>query len=160
MEVRATMKSSSAKTVARISIFLALLMLSVSNLCGVRAQNQLSVSVQVSNDNEYTVVTGIVRDSNLNPVQAAAVSVQAVDSSGKVVHFELIYTDQNGAFSDRFKTPEGVTGEGNIFVSASKSGYENGATQTAFTIVPEFSTAFLAIVASMAALFLVLRRRV
>ena len=154
------MKFPSAKPVATISIFLALvIVLSASSLCGVIAQNQLSVSVQVSNDNEYTVVTGIVRDSNQNPVQAAAVSVQAVDSSGKVVHFELVYTDQNGAFSDRFKTPEGVTGEGNIFVSASKSGYENGITQTAFTIVPEFSTAFAAIVASMAVAFLVVRRK-
>jgi hypothetical protein len=159
LEVRAAMKISS-KTVTTVSILLALvLVLSMSSLYSVRAQNQLSVSIQVSNDNGYTVVTGMVRVAGQNPVEGAAVSVQAVDSSGKAVHFELVYTDQNGAFTDRFKTPEGVTGEGNIFVSASKTGYGNGLAQTVFTAVPEFPTAFAAIMASISVTFLILRRR-
>ncbi len=153
-------KISWMKPVATVSILLALVLaLSAPSLYSVRAQNQLSVSIQVSNDSGYTLVTGIVKDAGQNPVQGAAVSVQAVDSSGKAVHFELFYTDQNGAFTDKFKAPEGVTGEGNIFVSASKPGYDNGLAQTAFTVVPEFPTAFVAIIASIFATFLILRRR-
>jgi hypothetical protein len=154
------MKISSVKSVATLSILLALVLVSsTSSLYSVRAQNQLSVSIQVANESGYTVVTGTVTDASHIPVQGAAVSVQAVDSSGKAVHFELVYTDQNGAFTDRFKTPEGVTGEGNIFVSASKPGYENGVAQTAFTAVPEFPTAFAAIITSISVAFLMLRRR-
>jgi hypothetical protein len=161
LEVRPIMKKiSSMKSFATVSIILALVMvLSAARLCSVRAQNQLSVSIQVSNDSGYTIVTGTVKDASQNPVEGAAVSVQAVDSSGKTVHMELVYTDQNGAFTDKFKAPEGITGEGNIFVSASKPGYENGLAQTAFTAVPEFPTALGAIIASIFAAFLILRRR-
>ncbi len=153
-------KILSMKSVATVSILLALvLVLNAPGLCIVKAQNQLSVSVQISNDSGYTVVTGTVTDIDHNPVEGAAVSVQAVDSSGKAVHFELVYTGNNGAFVDRFKTPEGVSGDGNIYISASKPGYENGNTQSAFTVVPEFSTTFAAIIAATSLAFLILRRR-
>jgi hypothetical protein len=88
-----------------------------------------------------------------------AVSIQAVDSSGKAVHFEMVYTDNNGAFTDKFKTPEGVSGEGNIFVSAGKPGYDNGTAQSAFTTVSEFSTAVIAAIISISIAMLILRKR-
>jgi hypothetical protein len=159
MEVKPTMKKCSSKWVATVSMLLAVVLtLNAAGLCSVKAQNQLSVSVQISNDNGYTVVTGIVTDLANNPVEGAAVSIQAVDASDKAVHFELTYTDKNGAFIDRFKTPEGDSGDGNIYVSASKPGYDNGNAQTAFTPVPEFPAA-LAIITSMSLAVLLLRRR-
>ena len=153
-------RSLSAKSVATVSILVALVLtLNAVSLHSVKAQNQLSISVQISNDSGYTVVTGIVTDLGHNPVEGAAVSVQAVDSSGKAVHFELTYTDKNGAFIDRFKTPEGVSGEGNIYVSASKPGYDNGNAQSAFTVVPEFSTTLTVAIISISLALLMLRRR-
>jgi hypothetical protein len=149
-----------AKSLGTISaIILLVIALSMAGLCTVNAQNQLSVSFQVSNDNEYTIVTGTVRDPANNPVEGSAVSIQAVDSAGKAVHFELVYTDSNGAFTDKFKTPEGVTGEGNIFVSAGKPGYDNGTAQSAFTAVPEFSATIAAALVSISIAMLILRKR-
>jgi len=152
--------SLSPRSLATMSIIIVLILASnIASLGSVMAQNQLSISIQISNDSEYTVVTGAVTDFDHNPVEGAAVSVQAVDASGKPVHFELVYSDMNGAFIDRFKTPEGVSGDGNIYISASKPGYENGNAQSAFTVVPEFSTVFAAVIAAVSVTFLMLRRR-
>jgi hypothetical protein len=141
------------------AIIVLVIALSMVGLCNVNAQNQLSVSFHVSNESEYTIVAGTVTDPANNPVEGAAVSIQAVDSSGKAVHFELVYSDSNGAFTDKFKTPEGVSGEGNVFVSAGKPGYDNGTAQSAFTAVPEFPTAVAAAVVSISIAMLILRRR-
>ncbi len=150
----------SMKSLATVSIFIvALLASNMAALCSAQAQNQLSVALQVSYDNGYTLATGTVTDAGHNPVEGATVSIQAVDSTGKTVHFQLTYTDKNGIFSDKFKTPDGTTGDGNIFVSASKTGYDNGNAQSVFTTVPEFSTALTAIVTSISLALLILRKR-
>lgn len=115
----------------------------VVGLPKVYAQDELQVTVSTVNDGEYTIITGVVIDSNHNPVEGAKVSIQVNDPSGKTIHMELTYSDENGGFMDKFKTPEDVKGECTIYVSASKPGYENGSTTSSFTAIPEFSNALL-----------------
>ena len=108
-----------------------LLISAVVGLPKAYAQDELQVTVSTVNDGEYTIITGVVTDSNHNPVEGAKVSIQVNDPSGKTIHMELTYSDENGEFMDKFKTPEDVNGECTIYVSASKSGYENGSTPQA-----------------------------
>ena len=133
--------------VASLALTITLLFFSIL-IQNVQAQNQLSVSVNVSNDGEYTQLTGIVRDANQNPVPVAAVSIQAVDPTGKVLHVSLVYTDQSGQFTDRFKTLEWFDGQGTIYVSVTKAGYENTTASAAFTPIPEFSKVYVVAIVS------------
>ena len=133
--------------VAWLALTITLLFFSVL-VQNIEAQNQLSVSVNVSNDGEYTQLTGIVRDANQNPVPVAAVSIQAVDPTGKVLHVSLVYTDQNGQFTDRFKTLEWFDGQGTIYVSVTKAGYQNTTASASFTPIPEFSKVYIVAIVS------------
>jgi hypothetical protein len=124
----------------------------------VQAQNQLSVSINVWNDSEYTQITGIVRDANQNPVPVATVSIQAVDPTGKVLHVSLVYTNQSGQFTDRFKTLERFDGQGTIYVSVTKAGYQNATASASFTPIPEFSEVYMISVVSMILVLALLKR--
>ena len=127
-----------------------LLALGISAIQEVQAQDQLSVTFSVINEDDYNIVTGTVTNSNQEPVEGATTSIQVNDASGNAVHFKMIHTDQSGAFTDKFKVPEGVEGECTVYITASKSGYDAGIVQANFTAVPEFSTLLpLAVTASL-----------
>ena len=145
-------------TVAASILILIMVSLNAVNIQIVQAQEQLAVTFNVSNDGEYTHVTGTVVDANQEPVEWAEVSIQVDDPSGETIHLELKYTDQNGEFTDSFKTPEEVNGECTIYVSARKTGYENGYAQAAFTAVPEFSVTFIVAIAAILLTLLMLKK--
>ncbi|MGC8961406.1 MAG: carboxypeptidase-like regulatory domain-containing protein [Candidatus Bathyarchaeia archaeon] len=140
-----------------ITSMLMALLVAAPSMAG--AQSELQVSVSVTNEGGYTVITGIVTDSNHDPVEGARVSIQVNDPSGKTVHMELTYSDENGEFSDRFKMPEDINGECTIFVSASKSGYGVGGNTSSFTAIPEFSGAILALAAPLTFLLKAFKRK-
>jgi len=141
-------------------LFIVILSLNAFNLQGVQAQNQLSATFSVSYQQGYTKIAGTVTDINQSPVEGAIVSIQAIDPAGETVHFDMVYTDQIGRFTDEFKTPEVFNGEGTIYVSASKAGYEKGSTQANFTAIPEFSTTIMATFMSMLLALTLLKRKI
>ena len=108
---------------------------------------------------QFTEIAGTVTDSNQNPISLVKVSIQVDDPSGKTLHVGFTNTDQSGNFIDRFSTPEGLNGECTIYISASKSGYENGTAQGTFIAIPEFSTVFIAIIVPILLALLMLRRK-
>ncbi|MEM3676958.1 MAG: hypothetical protein QW176_02285, partial [Candidatus Bathyarchaeia archaeon] len=59
------------------------------NTLNANAQDELQVTVSVTSDGEYTTITGVVTDSNHDPVEGARVSIQVNDPSGKTIHMEL-----------------------------------------------------------------------
>jgi hypothetical protein len=125
----------------------------------VNAQSELQVTVSAVNDGEYTTITGVVSDPNHNPVEGAKVSIQVNDPSGKTIHMELTYSDENGMFSDKFKMPEDVNGECIIYVAASKPGYGVGVNTSSFTAIPEFSEVLLALAAPLIFALKTLRKK-
>ncbi len=152
-------KDLSKNPVAPLFLIIIFSVSSIS-LQSVQAQNQLSVSINVIEDGEYTKITGLVTNHDQEPIEGATVSIQAVDPTGKTVHFDLVYTNENGQFIDRFKTTEGFDGkDGIIYVSANKLGYENGSTQANFTAIPEFPTALTVSIISIVLALAVLKKR-
>lgn len=152
--------NSKTRLIATIFIaFVIFLSLNATNLRSVHAQNQLSIALNVSNNEQITEITGTVTDLNQNPISLAKVSIQVDDPSGKTLHVGFTNTDQSGNFIDRFSTPEELNGECTIYISASKSGYENGTAQGTFIAIPEFSTIFIAIIVPILLALLMLRRK-
>ncbi|MEM3608260.1 MAG: carboxypeptidase-like regulatory domain-containing protein [Candidatus Bathyarchaeia archaeon] len=129
------------------------------NTLNANAQDELQVTVSVTSDGEYTTITGVVTDSNHDPVEGARVSIQVNDPSGKTIHMELTYSDENGEYSDKFRMPENVNGECTIYVTASKPGYGVGGNTSSFTAVPEFSEMLLALAAPLVFMLKTLKKR-
>ena len=133
---------------------MAILSINVANLQSTQAQEQLSISANVSYDDENTEITGTVLDETQTPVEGAKVSIQVDNPDGSPLHFALIYTDTTGSFVDKFKTPEDINGECSVYITASKVGYGTGMNQVTYTAIPEFSMLLVPFI-MIALLFLV-----
>ncbi|MEM2921960.1 MAG: carboxypeptidase-like regulatory domain-containing protein [Candidatus Bathyarchaeia archaeon] len=140
-------------TLILISILLAASVIEASAAAG-----QLTISAVSVNDNGTIRINGTVTDENQQPVAGVKVSIQVNDPQGKTAHLEFTYTNQEGKFEDTFTTPEGVDGEYTVYVTASKSGYENGSAVTTFTAIPEFSAIYLIALLSLALTLSILKR--
>lgn len=125
------------------ALMLVSLLLSLWSVSQVWAQGQLSVIVDVSDDGERMMVYGLVTDLYQQPVKGAQVSIQVDDAAGKTIHLALVYTDENGRFSDEFRTPEDVNREFKVYVSAVKVGFERAFAEREYTAIPEFSAVTL-----------------
>ena len=107
------------------------------------AGGQLSVTVSTDRQTygleETVTITGNVSDGNLQGVPFASVSIQVVSPSGDPMHIASVITSADGTYTDQFTVPAGSTDGGYvIYVTASKPGYSDASSQTAYTVIPEF----------------------
>jgi len=85
---------------------------------------------------EIISLFGLLTDSSNEPVKNAMVSIQVVDPTEKIIHIELIYSDSDGGFLDSFiLTPSLEFGIYNIYITASKTGYEDAISTKEFSII-------------------------
>jgi len=106
----------------------------------VYSQSPMSVTASTTKPqyapSETVTISGKVLDNQSKPVLGAGVSIQANDPQGNTIHVQLIYSDQAGAYSDSFTLPpNSAQGQYEIFVTASKSGFENAQTHVLFNVL-------------------------
>lgn len=112
------------------------------------AHAQRTMFVKASSDKtqyspgETVTITGIVLDNQSNPVLGAGVSIQANDPQGNTAHVQLAFSDQAGGFQDSFLlSPNALRGEYQVYVAASKAGYDNAQASFQFSVLsPSVST--------------------
>ena len=130
------------------------------------AVGQLTLTVSVDKQNygpgELITISGKVLDENLQSVAFASVSIQVNDPNGNPIHITSIVSTTNGSFEDQFTIPQGSTNGGyTVFATASKPGYTDASNQTAYTVIPEFSSSdvlWVMFIPLLLALFLVRRK--
>jgi hypothetical protein len=105
------------------------------------AISQTALSVTVStNKTQYSIgetvaISGTVHDNQNNPIFGAGVSIQVNDPSAKIVHVQIVYTDQSGAYTDQFIiATSSQSGLYTFYVTASKSGYSNAQNHAQFSV--------------------------
>lgn len=111
---------------------------------GIAARNirvTVSYAKELGPSGEEIVVTGRASDLSGLPVPNAAVSIQVTNPQGSSVHVVLTYTVADGAFEDRFTMgADAPTGNYTIFVTVSKTGYNDASVQLVFAFVsPDFT---------------------
>lgn len=105
----------------------------------VLSQTALSVTAS-TNKTQYSTgetvsISGAVHDSQSTALSGVTVSIQVNGPGNKLVHVQLVYSDQSGGYSDSFLLPAASdAGQYTVFISATKSGYNNGQVQTQFSV--------------------------
>lgn len=104
------------------------------------SQSRMEVTVETDKQSyiigEIVSLFGLLTDFSNEPVKSAMVSVQVVDPTEKIIHIELIYSDSDGEFLDSFiLTPSLDFGIYNIYITASKTGYEDVISTKEFSII-------------------------
>ncbi len=97
----------------------------------------VTVSTDKSNysPGETVVINGALSDSQGSPVVAGSISIQVVSPLGESIHVDLVYTDSEGQYSDEFPlVQDSPDGSYTIYVTASKSGYEDAITSITFYV--------------------------
>ncbi|WP_455278065.1 hypothetical protein [[Eubacterium] cellulosolvens] len=99
----------------------------------------LSVSIKVEfPENETTAIvkmTGKVLDPYDTPVKSAAISSQLNDPSKTSLHISLVYSKEDGTYSDEFIIIKPVTGNYTIYLTASKPGYNDRNIKAPFSLM-------------------------
>jgi hypothetical protein len=99
----------------------------------------LTVSIKVEfPENETTAIvkmTGIVLDPYDHPVKSASISSQLNDPSKTSLHISLVYSKEDGSYSDEFIIAKPVTGNYTIYLTASKPGYNDRNIQAPFSLM-------------------------
>jgi len=89
----------------------------------------LTVSIDVAFvEEEGTAIvrmTGKVLDPYDQPVKSAAISSQLNDPSKTSLHISLVYSKEDGSYSDEFIIVKPVTGNYTLYLTASKPGYND-----------------------------------
>ncbi len=89
----------------------------------------LTVSIDVAfAEEEGTAIvrmTGEVLDPYDQPVKSAAISSQLNDPSKTSLHISLVYSKEDGSYSDEFIIVKPVTGNYTLYLTASKPGYND-----------------------------------
>ncbi|WP_455368369.1 COG1470 family protein [[Eubacterium] cellulosolvens] len=99
----------------------------------------LTVSIKVEfPENERTAIvrmTGKVLDPYDQPVKSAAISSQLNDPSKTSLHISLVYSKEDGSYSDEFIIVKPVTGNYTIYLTASKPGYNDRNIKAPFSLM-------------------------
>ena len=109
------------------------------------SQNNLTITSS-TNKPQYTLsdtvtIMGRVLDNQSNPLPGATVSIQVNDPYGTTIHIQLTFSDQLGAYRDSFAlSPNSPQGLYQVYVSVSKSGYENAQSHLQFEVLPSTVT--------------------
>jgi protocatechuate 3,4-dioxygenase beta subunit len=86
---------------------------------------------------ENVTIAGRVLDNQSKPVLGASVSIQANNPQGTTIHVQLAFSDQLGGYVDSFAlSSDSPEGQYEVFVTASKSGYETAQTHLQFNVSP------------------------
>ncbi len=104
------------------------------------SQSKMEVTMETDKQSyiigEIVYIFGLLIDSSNEPVKNAMISIQVVNPTEKIIHIELIYSDSNGEFQDSFMlTPSLDFGIYNIYITASKAGYEDTILTKEFSII-------------------------
>ncbi len=130
----------------RLCLLLLLLVDSQVSLLGASyADGMMSVNVSTDKQSygpgEVISITGRVSDETAQGVAFASVSIQVNDPKGNPVHLTSILSGADGSFSDEFTIPAGSGNGGyTVFATASKPGYTDANSQTAYAVIPEFQS--------------------
>jgi len=105
------------------------------------SQSAMTVSA-ATNKPQYTpgenvTITGRALDNQSNPVVGAGVSIQVNNPQGTTIQIQLTFSDQSGGYVDSFAlASDSPQGQYEVFVTASKSGFENAQTHLQFSVLP------------------------
>lgn len=123
-----------------ILLLLAVLLVSIefqSSIAG--PELVLTVSIQVEFlENERTAIvrmTGKVLDPYDQPVKSASISSQLNDPSKTSLHISLVYSEEDGSYSDEFMIVKPVTGNYTLHLTVSKPGYNDRNIRAPFSLM-------------------------
>ncbi|MFC1506640.1 hypothetical protein ACFLQ6_06180 [Thermoproteota archaeon] len=127
----------------RYSIFFLLLAaLLVSNgfqisVAGPELVLTVSIGVEFAEKEGTAIVkmTGEVSDPYDQPVKSAAISSQLNDPSKTSLHISLVYSKEDGIYSDEFIIIKPVTGNYTLHLTASKPGYNDRNIHVPFSLM-------------------------
>jgi uncharacterized membrane protein len=127
----------------RYSVFFLLLAaLLVSNgfqlsVAGPELVLTISIAVELVEKEGTAVVrmTGEVLDPYDQPVKSAAISSQLNDPSKTSLHISLVYSKEDGSYSDEFIIVKPVTGNYTLYLTASKPGYNDKNIHVSFSLM-------------------------
>jgi len=127
----------------RYSVFFLLLAaLLVSNgfqlsVAGPELVLTVSIAVELVEKEGTAVVrmTGEVLDPYDQPVKSAAISSQLNDPSKTSLHISLVYSKEDGSYSDEFIIVKPVTGNYTLYLTASKPGYNDKNIHVSFSLM-------------------------
>jgi hypothetical protein len=123
-----------------ILLLLAVLLVSSeiqSSVSGPELVLTVSISVEIQ-ENERTAIvrmSGKVLDPYDQPVKSAAISSQLNDPSKTSLHISLVYSEEDGSYSDEFIIAKPVTGNYTIYLTASKPGYNDRNIKAPFSLM-------------------------
>ena len=99
----------------------------------------LTVSINVTFvEEEGTAIvkmTGEVLDPYDQPVRSASISSQLNDPSKTSLHISLVYSKEDGSYSDEFIIVKPVTGNYTLYLTASKPGYNDRNINVPFSLM-------------------------
>ena len=99
----------------------------------------VSADKQSYGPGEMITINGRVSDESQQGVAFADVSIQVNDPNGNPIHMSSKFSGANGTFTDQFTVSSAsIDGGYTIFATASKPGYSDASSQTAYTVIPEF----------------------
>lgn len=108
-------------------------------------QLQVKVDKEVYDSDEVIKISGIVSLSDGTAVANALVSIQVVGPDDAIYHIALVYSNDTGGFLDEYRTPEGApNGLYIAYIKASKVGFKDAQSQVEYSVIPELSSPFLA----------------
>jgi len=82
-------------------------------------------------------IRGTVTGVNQSAAPLVSVSIQVNDPYGSTLHIALVYSDDNGEYSDAFQLSSGrPPGDYRIYVTASKPGFQDAHAQLTFSVRP------------------------
>lgn len=127
----------------RYSVFFLLLAaLLVSNgfqisVAGPELVLTVSIAVELVEKEGTAVVrmTGEVLDPYDQAVKSAAISSQLNDPSKTSLHISLVYSKEDGSYSDEFIIVKPVTGNYTLYLTASKPGYNDKNIHVSFSLM-------------------------
>ncbi len=97
----------------------------------------VSIDVEFVEEEGTAIVkmTGEVLDPYDQPVKSAAISSQLNDPSKTSLHISLVYSKEDGSYSDEFIIVKPVTGNYTLYLTASKPGYNDRNIHVPFSLI-------------------------
>jgi hypothetical protein len=97
----------------------------------------VSINVEFAEKEGTAIVkmTGNVLDPYDQPVKSAAISSQLNDPSKTSLHISLVYSKEDGSYSDEFIIVKPVTGNYTLYLTASKPGYNDRNIHVPFSLM-------------------------
>jgi uncharacterized membrane protein len=112
----------------------------MSNVLAINNELIISASINLEKEDEEEIasiiIAGKVNDNLNKSISNTAISIQVEDPYGSTSHIALVYSKSDGSFMDQFLLKgDFLPGNYNIYLTASKIGYEDTNITIPFSII-------------------------